>query len=1418
MAVNVNDLYKSRNKWSPTAGFDKVNAQRQKAKAQNKQDKEDEILKKQAEERRKRNAEQYDKKKNENKSLLETLSDLNNSASKTVHEGGKSLIAGMQQFGSKVPDVLLQGGDLVGELADTIEGKSEDEKNKRRETTQRLREGLHNKEDITGEKLKGTSGADEAAGNIAAGRGSVRDFSTVGGEALDTALAATMFVTPGGAAMRGAVGTGAKETAKRVGKEAALFGGLDAAAGTSRTYGETGDVGESLKQGAIEGLTSAGIQGGLGAAGYGLGRGVDDVMTRIENRNKVVEPEQRQLGAGDTTKQLDSGITTRDENGNIIAGAGEYTEPRQLEAVTQTGRDLQKRELNDLETELEQVRSGQYREEDWQDVGELRRKDVKALYEDPDYIAQRDELAKAQVAADEQLQYYNKMITEDPYYRAVDRLDNQERRILNRREAEYEQARQVANDPTITDPVEAEMQFNMLKQEIDARYAGELSKISEKHMRLAEKYPDRAAEAPMLHQAMGEATQAKVDADLALERLEQDSLARVQSQKALERTTQREQELTQAIEQKRQEVEQTRELFSRPAETKKEATQKADIIATGEYTRETHPHFFNEDGSLNNDAVKKEWKGTVDEVRKTTRREVIDKDPDNLEGAAKVEYEMEVVQDTLENTNSMSKTDKISAGILSSDETLRSLGANKLADKYEQGLTNAHRDRIHDRDLFKSLKDGTKSDTKDIFRAMDGNRSVYETLDDGGKKAVEVLRGWLETKADELGLPKDARITDYIPHIFNTKGGKLSDEGLAALKTIDGPIKKLKSYIETGNTKGLTKKQMDAADKLIDENPGKFIKDFYIPEEMLRIMKKNDKGDINNRFLKRRVGAEGFIEDVWQAVEAYSAQAARKKNLEPVTRDMAAIVEKTTDAKFASFLDGEIKHIRGERNGLDKWMDDHLPGSLAATRVMKHLISAGSLFGNVTSPINSAAQLSTVMTELGPKDFSIASVQANKMWADAATKGVLPADQSRFFNMMREDGVFEGDVASVITSDLKKRASQAAGKAGYAMLQMVDREMRSIAYIGGYNKAIREGASEEAARQAARRMSNKTNFNFSRDRVPPAFRSQVVKNNAALVTFVAPMMKYSVDVGINASKQAKRTASKMANGQKLNSKDFDEMAKLLYYVGSVAAVSAGINGVLSGGEDWRADWTKVVPNPLDENTYSTPAIQLFTGTDTQTGLAEVLAAGASGVMRGGKWSNEEKETMGDFAKSTLFDPENMRPGRLIPGAAQYNKTMDANEAIDKGISESKSGSMQFSTEGWDNKDKLNARLFGKYNSREGRDYLDSFDELDENGDPIFRAVSGRKRDKIAEMDPEDRAEGLMFFQTAAKLVNKTKTKTEIDRLVDNGQRNKAIRKAEEYNAKVDEVMAPYYAEYPDMADELLEELNKNLYVKVKKAK
>lgn len=230
-----------------------------------------------------------------------------------MNKGGNPLtfaqdfVAGTQQGLSSVADIALQNQGLI---TSGFGLASPEWTNAAMGTVEKLRGALHGGTDINGNKLAGVSGADVAGGRIASGNGNLQDFATVGGEGLNVANTATMFINPTSSVAKTAAGqTIARSLIPRVAKESALYGGTSGTQAGLQTYGQTGDLGQSIQAAGTGLATGAIAQAGLGIGAPILGEaigGISDLSkgpahAKLMDTNPVYRANNEKLTGIDAT-------------------------------------------------------------------------------------------------------------------------------------------------------------------------------------------------------------------------------------------------------------------------------------------------------------------------------------------------------------------------------------------------------------------------------------------------------------------------------------------------------------------------------------------------------------------------------------------------------------------------------------------------------------------------------------------------------------------------------------------------------------------------------------------------------------------------------------------------------------------------------------------------------------------------------------------------------------------------------------------------------------------------------------------------------------------------------------------------------------------------------------------------------------
>lgn len=201
--------------------------------------------------------------------------------------------AGFQQALGRATDAAVQGGGALtatGTQLNPFLSKEQKERQVKRdiEAAESLRRGINSWRDITGNQIVGNRDVEDAAGRIAAGRGTPQDLASIAGRGLDVAGTTTMFINPArtfsGAAAANGVRTPTVQALRQilpnVAREASLYGGVEGTQATLDKYGQTGDILEAAKEFAPSFALGAGSQLGLEGAAFAGGRAMRNVAGR----------------------------------------------------------------------------------------------------------------------------------------------------------------------------------------------------------------------------------------------------------------------------------------------------------------------------------------------------------------------------------------------------------------------------------------------------------------------------------------------------------------------------------------------------------------------------------------------------------------------------------------------------------------------------------------------------------------------------------------------------------------------------------------------------------------------------------------------------------------------------------------------------------------------------------------------------------------------------------------------------------------------------------------------------------------------------------------------------------------------------------------------------------------------------------
>jgi len=344
-----------------------------------------------------------------------------------------------------------------------------------------------------------------------------------------------------------------------------------------------------------------------------------------------------------------------------------------------------------------------------------------------------------------------------------------------------------------------------------------------------------------------------------------------------------------------------------------------------------------------------------------------------------------------------------------------------------------------------------------IFRSLDG-----ETVELNPEeiKVKNEIKSWLRQWADRLGMDPDARISEYITHIFP------------------------------------------------------FGKNGEIPEELAYVINKKIPGSVYDPFLLQRKGAEGYLKDTWAALDAYVKRATRKVHMDPALAELKDASDDLTDVSQLNYINKYVGTINMRPTELDTAIDNHIKElfgfrfgvrpTAAITRTIRKTIArakiAGSVvsFGkNLTQGVNTFSELGTHYTtkgyidlvKFGKKELEENGVLIQPFIEDRTYSAVKKAaekfDNAMFVNMSASELVNRG-------------AAYYGAKAKFLNGKIKPKEFRNA--LGREMPADYSPTMEDAI-DYGKAISAKTQFLFGPLDTPVGMSSDIAKTAAQFQTF-----------------------------------------------------------------------------------------------------------------------------------------------------------------------------------------------------------------------------------------------------------------------------------------------------------------------------
>lgn len=535
------------------------------------------------------------------------------------------------------------------------------------------------------------------------------------------------------------------------------------------------------------------------------------------------------------------------------------------------------------------------------------------------------------------------------------------------------------------------------------------------------------------------------------------------------------------------------------------------------------------------------------------------------------------------------------------DRVLEKIGLKQESDllkqKYNDYLDQLPKEIDLVTSWYNRVKQNSGSEQR-IFRFLDGQG---EQLQGEELKVANEMQSYLKEWADKLDLPYDKRMASYITHIF----------------------------------------EQDFIKKEFDPDIAKLITD-RVP------------GSVYDPFLQERLGAKGYVEDAFRALDAYVKRATRKYHMDQALGPLQEGADRLDLAslKYVTRL-GERINMRPTE--VDELLDNLIKSSPAGyklgqrpianlSRKLRQMVYRGTLGLNFGSAVRNLTQGVNTYAQLGEKYTAIGYTKA--------LKSVMSRDDE-----LQRVGVLRDNMVQDRALSATKKFWEKLDKRLFTFFETAEKINRGSAYYGAKSKALSQGLSEQEAVKRGVEMARKTQFTFGSVDTPVALQGDLVK-------LLTQFQSFNV-------KQTEFLA---------------EMAKNKEYAGMLRWAGANVVILYTVGQAMGWDWKDFVPfgGVLEGRTpvASTPVFTL--GSDALK--ASVGAPDKYGEPT--SWDTVAKD----------FIP-------FIPAGVQAKKTIEGLGAYNQGYSASKSGLVRYPIEK-NTSNAIRTGLFGQYNAPEAREYFD----------------------------------------------------------------------------------------------------------------
>lgn len=586
--------------------------------------------------------------------------------------------------------------------------------------------------------------------------------------------------------------------------------------------------------------------------------------------------------------------------------------------------------------------------------------------------------------------------------------------------------------------------------------------------------------------------------------------------------------------------------------------------------------------------------------------------------------------------------------------------------------------------------------SKRIFQYLDhlpGGEVVH--LDATETRIAGQIQEWLKEWAKRLDLPHDQQISHYITHIFE------------------------KDFIQ---------KEFDP--------------------DIAKILTDKVAGSVYDPFLEQRLGAQGYVQDAWRALDAYVKRGTRKVHMD-VALERLKIAAQNLPGEVFDYVKNYADRINMRPTKIDNLIDVTIKKFfgyrfgqrpvLAITSLGRRLIYRGTLGLNIGSALKNLTQGANTYAKLGEKYTLIG-------YYSIFTKGTAELEKV---------GVLGNDFIEDRKLSSTKKFWEKVDKGLYFLFEQAEKINRGSAYYGAKSKGLAEGMDEEKAIEYAKNIVRDTQFTFGSVDTPVGMQSDIVK-------FFTQFKSYSV-------KQAEFLAG---------------MGKRKQWAGLIRYTGAMLFLIYTLGKFLGMKPSDVFPK------FS------FDMPQTLKPIGAIFNAVTNVPDQFGK--------VPTFKQKVKNIADTLVP--FVPAGAQAKKSLEGVQAITQGASVGLNGNIQYPVTSL--KDKITAVLFGKSNSQSAQTYFQK-DEISakekERVQPIYDKVQKLKAENTDGADAEIQAivdnlsdPDYKIYQNikradATKLTLKYETK--MLPVVKKVQELKAAGKIDEVQAIVDNMTDEEYKAY-----------------------